>query len=221
MQAFLLLEEKTSEKLQEANDNMAKAEKEFAKKYNVNLVDSKSELTEKMGTAGKVNSYTDKLYIIFFKCNWEDGQLFNALNARKLNDAEQARNSLIGFSKEGLDALKVDSLRTFQGSPALAAACREALQFYGSMAKNDIPKLTDYYLKQENFGKIKKSMEAKGNNRTQQDVDQYNKAVKDINASVNSFNQLNQTLNSRRQEELQNWENAEKAFRDELIPYYK
>jgi hypothetical protein len=221
MQAFLLLEEKTSEKLQEANDNMAKAEKEFAKKYNVNLVDSKSDLTEKMGTAGKVNSYTDKLYIIFFKCNWEDGQLFNALNAHKLNDAEQARNSLIGFSKEGLDALQVDSLRTFQGSPSLAVACREALQFYGSMAKNDIPKLTDYYLKQENFDKIKKSMEAKGSNRTQQDVDQYNKAVKDINASVNSFNQLNQTLNSRRQEEVQNWENSEKAFRDELIPYYK
>ena len=67
MQAFLLLEEKTSEKLQEANEDLAKAEKEFAAKYKVNLVDSKTELTEKMGTAGKVNSYTDKLYIIFFQ----------------------------------------------------------------------------------------------------------------------------------------------------------
>lgn len=221
MQAFLLLEEKTSEKLQEANEDLAKAEKEFAVKYKVNLVDSKTELTEKMGTAGKVNSYTDKLYIIFFKCNWEDGQLFNALNAHKLNDAEQARNSLIGFTKEGLEELQADSLRTFQGNPSLAAGCRDALQFYNSMAKNDIPKLTDYYLKQENFDKIKKSVEAKGNNRTQEDVDQYNKAVKDINSSVNSFNQLNQDLNTRRQQVVQNWENAEKSFRDELIPYYK
>ena len=90
--------------------------------------------------------------------------------------------------------------------------CRDALQFYSSMAKNDIPKLTDYYLKQENFDKIKKSLEAKGNNRTQEDVDQYNKAVKDINSSVNSFNQLNQDLNSRRQEVVQNWENAEKII---------
>ncbi len=221
MQAFLLLEEKTSEKLQEANEDLAKAEKEFAAKYKVNLVDSKTELTEKMGTAGKVNSYTDKLYIIFFKCNWEDGQLFDALNAHKLNDAEQARNSLIGFTKEGLEALQTDSLRTFQGNPSLAVGCRDALQFYNTMAKNDIPKLTDYYLKQENFDKIKKSLEAKGNNRTQEDVDQYNKAVKDINASVNSFNLLNQNLNSRRQEVVQNWENSEKTFRDELIPYYK
>ena len=221
MQAFLLLEEKASQKLQEASENLAKAEKEFAAKYSVNLVDSKTELTDKMGMAGKVNNYCDRLYIIFFKCNWEDGQLFNALNAHKLNDAEQARSSIIAFAKEGMDALKADSLRTFQGNPSLAVACRDALQFYNNMAQNDIPKLTDFNLKEENFAKIKKSMEAKGNNKTKEDVDQYNKAVKDINASVNNFNQLNQDLNKRRQEAVENWEKAEKAFRDELIPYYK
>lgn len=221
MQAFLILEEKTSEKLQEANTTLANTEKEFAAKYKVNLVDSKNELTEKMGMAGKVNSYTDKIYIIFFKCNWEDGQLFNSLNAHKLNDAEQARNSLIGFTTEGLKGLQSDSLRTFNGNPSLSAGCRDALQFYSNMAKNDIPKLMDFYLKEENFDKIKKSLEAKGNNKTKEDVDQYNKAVKDINMSANSFNQLNQDLNTRRQEVVQNWEKAEKSFRDDLIPYYK
>jgi len=221
MQAFLLLEEKTSEKLQEASENLGKAEKEFAGKYGVNLVDTKSELNDKMGTAGKVNSYCDRIFILFFKCNWEDGELFHALNAHKLNDAEQARNSLIGFTKEGLEALKADSLRTFEGNPALSAGCREALLSYQSMATDDIPKLTDFYLKQENFDKIKKSLEAKGDNKTKEDIDQYNKAVRDINASINNFNQLNQQLNKRRQEIVENWENAEKTFRDEVIPYYK
>lgn len=221
MQAFLLLEEKTSEKLREASENLSLAEKNFSAKYNVNLVNTKNELTDKMGTADQVNNYCDNLYILFFKCNWEDGQLFNALNAHKLNDAEQARNSLIGFSQEGQAALQTDSLRTFQGNPALSAGCREALLFYGSMAKNEIPKLTDFYLKEENFNKIKKSLEAKGANKTKEDVEQYNKAVKDINASVINFNQLNQDLNKNRQEVVENWEKAEKAFRDELIPYYK
>ena len=221
MQAFLLLGEKASEKLQEASENLGKAEKEFAGKYGVNLIDTKNELSDKLGTAGKVNSYCDQVYIIFFKCNWEDGQLFNALNAHKLNDAEQARNSLIGFAKEGLEALKADSLRTFQGNPTLAAGCREALIAYNSVAQEDIPRLTDFYLKQENFDKIKKSLEAKGSNKTKDDVDQYNRAVKDINASVNSFNQLNQDLNKRRQEIVQNWETSEKTFRDEVVPYYK
>ena len=221
MQAFLLLEEKTSQKLEEASANLTKAEKQFAAKYKVNLVDTKNELSDKMGTAGSVNNYCDKLYIIFFKCNWEDGQLFKALNAHKLNDAEQARNSLIAFAQEGLAALQADSLRTFKGNPALSAGCREALLLYNAMAKNDIPKLTDFYLKQENFDKIKKSIEAKGSNKTKEDVDQYNKAVRDINYSVNNFNLLNQDLNKQRLQIVQNYETAEKTFRDEVIPYYK
>jgi hypothetical protein len=221
MQAFLLLEEKATEKLEEASAALSKAEKDFAAKYEVILVDSKNELFDKMSAAGNVTQYCDELYIIFFKCNWEDGQLFNALNSHKINDAEQARNSLISFAEEGLTELKADSLKNFKGNSGLAAGCRDALQFYLYMAKNDIPKLTDYYLKQENFDKIKKSMNAKGNNRTQDDVNEYNKAVKEMNASVSDFNQLNQDLNKRRQDVSQNWENSEKTFKDDLMPHYK
>ena len=221
MQAYLLLEEKTSEKLTEASNNLSKSEKEFAAKYAVNLVDTKNELSEKMGTAGKANRYCDKVFILFFKCNWEDGELFKALNSHKLNDAEQARNSMINFANEGLEALKSDSMRIFQGNPGLAIACRESLEFYRSIAKIDVPKLMDFYLKQENFDKIKASLDAKGSSKTKEDVALYNKAVKDINASVNDFNQLNQDLNKSRQQTAANWENKEKAFRDEIMPYYK
>jgi len=221
MQAYLLLQEKTSEKLEEASANLRKAEKEFAAKNEVTLVDTKNELFDKMTSAGKVNKYCDNLYILFFKCNWEDGQLFKALNAHKINDVEQARNSLIHFAEEGLTALKSDSLKDFKGNSGLASGCRQALEFYLSMAKNNIPKLTDFYLKQENFDKIKKNLEAKGNNRTRQDVDEYNKAVKEMNASVGDFNQLNQDLNKRRQEVNQHWEDSEKGFKDDLMPYYK
>lgn len=221
MQAYLLLEEKTSEKLEEASANLAKAETDFAAKYKVTLVESKNDLFDKMSSAGNINRYCDKLYIIFFKCNWEDGQLFKALNSHKINDAEQARNSLIHFADEGLTALKADSLKNFKGNSGLANGCREALVFYSRMAKNDIPKLTDFYLKQENFDKIKKSMEAKGSNKTKEDVKEYNKAVKEMNSSVSRFNQLNQDLNKRRQEVSQNWESAEKTFKDDLMPYYK
>jgi hypothetical protein len=221
MQVYLLLEEKTSEKLTEASNNLSWSEKEFAAKYAVNLVDTKTELSGKMSTAGKVNRYCDRVFILFFKCNWEDGELFKALNNHKLNDAEQARNSMINFAKEGLESLKNDSIRIFQGNPRLAIICRESLDFYNSMAKYDVPKLMDFYLKQENFDKIKTSLEAKGNNKTKEDIDQYNKAVKDINAGVNDFNQRNLDLNKRRQQIAVNWENEEKAFRDEIMPYYK
>src|ERR1700712_504344 len=55
MQAYLLLEEKTSQKLQDASEDLTRAEKEFAAKYKVNLVNTKNELTDKMALSGKVN----------------------------------------------------------------------------------------------------------------------------------------------------------------------
>src|SRR5450432_543158 len=221
MQAYLLLQERTSEKLHEASENLSNAEKAFAKKYSVNLVDSKSELSDKMGLSGKVNRYSDRVCIIFFKCNYEDGELFRALNSAKLTDAEQARNGLMSYASEGLQALKTDSLAGFQGNPRLAISCRQSLEFYNNMAKTDIPKLTDFYLKQENFNKMKAAMEAKGSKRTKEDVEQYNNAVQDLNRSVSGFNELNDELNHRRAEVVQDWEREEKTFRDELIPYYK
>jgi len=88
------------------------------------------------------------------------------------------------------------------------------------MAETDLPKQIDFYLKQENFNKIKKAMDAKAN-KTQQDIDEFNKAVKEMNASVNSYNQAVQNINTQRTTILNNWESAEKAFNDTHMPYYK
>jgi hypothetical protein len=221
MQTYLQLQEQSSEKLEEAFDNLSKAEKDFAARHGVTLVETKNELGEKMASASQVSRYCDRIYILFFKCNWEDGQLFNALNSHQLSEAEQARTSLIRFSEEGLNALNADSLKSYKGNSGLKNGCRQALEFYNRMAKNDIPKLTDFYLKQENFGKIRKKLDAKGSSRTQEDVDEYNKAVREMNADAGSFNQLTQSLNKQRQEVSQGWEAAEQSFRDDVMPYYK
>jgi hypothetical protein len=207
MQAYLLLQEITNQKLKEAAAKMTQAEKDFAAKYNVNLIETKDELSD--------------LFIVFFKCNWEDGEMTKAYNNKKVNDAEQARNALIHFSEDGMAMLKSDSLRSFQGNPALANSCLQALQFYDHLAKIDAPKMTDYFLKQENFEKIKKNMDAKSDSRTKEDVDAYNKAVKDINAAVNNYNQLNQDLNKRREEVSADWEKAEWDFKNDMMPHYK
>ena len=57
--------------------------------------------------------------------------------------------------------------------------------------------------------------------RTQQDVDSYNKAVTDLNNAVNTFNQINNDLNSGRNNANQIWEATEKNFMDVHTPYYK
>ena len=220
MQAFLLLQEKVSERLQQASDTLHKAIADFATKYNVKLVDDKSALGEKMEAAGKVNSYSNDVFIAFFKANWQDSKVVEAMNNKKVNEIEQTRNALLQYANEGIKAL--DTLRTFNSDPTLANACRQVLQYYKTTAESDIPKLTDFYLKQENFEKIKRDFDGKPQSkRTRQDVDAYNKAIKDINEAINKFNQANNAINKGRNQVLQNWSAAQKKFSDTHMPYYR
>jgi hypothetical protein len=116
----------------------------------------------------------------------------------------------------------LDTLRTFDGDPSLANACRQALEFYKTMSEKDMAQLSDYYLKQEEFEKSKKEFDSKSqSSRTKEDVDNYNKFIKDINAAVNSFNQTNTKINKKRTEIINDWQDNEKKFTDEHMPHYK
>ena len=217
MQAYLLLQEKVNEKLKEGSADLQKTTHEFAAKYNVQLTEGKTALTEKMETAGKLNTYINHVYLAFFKCNWEDGQMVKAMNDKKISDVEQARSALSGFVTEGLKSL--DTLKAFDGDPSLASSCRQVLTFYKNLADNDMPKLTEFYVKQEDFAKLKKTFDA-NSNHTKEEVDNYNKTIKDINGSINTFNQLNNKVNNGRTQALNNWQETEKKFADDHMPHY-
>lgn len=220
MQAYLLLQEMTEQKLKDAAEKMSRAEKAFAEKHNIKMSDEKSEFGKKLETTGKLSKYRNQLFLIFFKCNWQDGVITDAMNNKKLNDMEQARSALVKYADEGLQAL--DTLKHFNGDASLASACRQVLNYYRKAAENELPKLTDFFLKQENFEKIKKAFDAKPESqRTQQDVDAYNKAIKEVNAAINDFNRLNDQLNRLRQQAIRNWQEAEKEFTDRNMPHYR
>ncbi len=220
MQLYLLLQEKTNDTLKAANDRMDQAVTDFAAKYNVKLLNDKSELGQKMDQAGKVSKYRDKVYLLFFKCNWQENQLTDALNKKNTIKIEQARSALSNYASDGLAAL--DSLKSFQNDPSLAVACKQALTFYKKEADVDIPKVSDFMLKEENFNKIKTSFDATPqSSRTQKDVDAYNKAVNEMNGAVNVANQTNANLNNNRKQIIDGWNNAEKSFNDNHVPFYK
>ncbi len=220
MQAYLLLQEKTSEKIQEANQKMHDAEVAFAAKYNVNLIEQKSELGEKLGMAGKLNHYRNQLYLMYFKCNWQYGEIIKAMNDGKITEAEQGRNSMIRFAGEGLAGL--DSLKSFDGDPSMALMCKDVLLIYKNIGENDMPKQIDYFLKKESFEKMQKSFEAKSqSDRTKQDVNAYNAAVKDINKASDLYNSTNKKISEEISDADDQWNKTEKSFADEHMPYYK
>ena len=218
MQAYLLLQDKINDKLHEAWSNLDKATNDFAAKYNVILSRDETPLGSKMQAADHLDKYVNTVFLAFFKANWEDNQLVKAMNDKKVNDMEQARNALSSYAAEGLKGL--DTIKPYESDASLIGACRRALLFYQKAADKDVPKLTDFYVKQEDFDKLKKAFENKGSSRTQADVDTYNKAVNDLNTSVKGFNQTNTQLNNDRAQALNDWNNTEKKFNDEHMPHY-
>jgi hypothetical protein len=172
-----------------------------------------------MATADKLDKHINSVFLAFFKCNWEDNQLVKAMNDKKVKDMEQARSALASYAAQGLKDL--DTLKPFEGDPSLIVSCRKALQFYQQEAEKDVPRLTDFYVKQEEFEKQKKAMEARGNGRTKEDVDAYNKAVNDFNAGVKAFNQTNQKVNGGRGVAVNDFNESERKFADEHMPHYR
>lgn len=221
MQAYLLLQEKTSEKLNEASLKRRQATKDFAARNNVNLVEGgTNEFAEKMKKASAVVEYRNIIYLLFFKCNWQWNEMNKAIKTNKVTDIEQARNAVITYAKEGLAVL--DTMKIFSGDPSLANACKFALNQYKRMSENDVPKMTDFILKNENFEKVKKSFDSKPQkDRTQQDIDTYNKAVNDMNAGVNTFNSTAKFIADTQTNIIDTYNKAGKEFADRHTPYFK
>lgn len=216
MEAYMLAQEKANEKLQEASAKQSETQKRFAEKHNIKLVQNTSELDLKMKTASAVMKHYDEVYLIFFKCYKQEAYLMEALEKKNVNSIEQNINSLQSFAEAGLDKLK--GVEPFSGDGSLISACRNLLNFYKEEAKKTTAQ-SDFILKQENFLKIKKQFDSKpAGKRTQQDVDDFNKAVKEANEGVNDYNKTNNELNKKRTTNLDNWNNTVKRYLDTYVP---
>lgn len=219
MEAYMLAQEKANEKLQQASEKQNLMQKQFAEKHNIKLQQNTSELEAKMKTASEVMHHYNEVYLIFFKSYKQEAYLMEAVANKNVNGIEQNINSLQGFAEEGLEKLK--TLKPYTGDGSLISACRNMLNFYKEEAKKSSA-ISDFFLKEENFTKIKKKFEAKpAGSRTQKDVDEFNKAVSDINAGVNTYNNTNNELNKKRSANLDGWNNVVKRYMDTYIPQQK
>ncbi len=219
MELYLLLQEKINDTLKAATDRMDVAEKSFATKYNVTLTDDKSQLTQKMELANKVSKYHDKVYLLFFKCEWQESQVMDNMGKKNITKTEQARSALLKYANDGLAGL--DSLASYDNDPIIADACRQSLAFYKKEAETEFTKISDFLLKEEEFTKIKAAYDAKPQNtRTQQDTDAYKKAEADLNTSFAVANQTFKGIIADRNKVIINWNNAEEKFSNKYMPYY-
>ncbi|HEY8400129.1 MAG TPA: hypothetical protein VIK89_02645 [Cytophagaceae bacterium] len=220
MEAYYLAQDAAGEKLEEAHQRLKETEKKFAEAHNVNLITNDDELSKKLEIASKVNKYHRTIYLIFFKSYKQEAYLLEAINNKNINSIEQNKNTLASFAQEGLDKLAKQS--AYNGDNSLIAACKQLLEFHKAACKDKINIMTNYYLKEENFNKIKKAFDTKKESeRTQADVDEYNKAVNELNKAVEEFNSTNIALNDSRNKIIDNWNKTSQSFLNKHTPKHK
>ena len=217
MEAYMTAKEMANEKMNLAAFMVAEQQKVFAAKYNITLQVADDQLSNNMNAANEVYNYYNEIYLIFFKSYIQEKYLIEAINKKDVSAIEQNKNALAATSVEGLEKLK--SITNFKGDNTVVDACIEILTFYKDEAENKIALITDYFIKTENFNTIKTSFDQiKPNNRTQADVDSYNTAVNEMNASVAVYNTTNTELSTNRGKYLDNWNNATAKFTDKHVP---
>ena len=121
-------------------------------------------------------------------------------------------------AQEGLKLL--ESVKAFDGDNSLVTACKAMQNFYIMEVNDKIAIQTEYFLTKERFEKMKKEFEKKSS-PTKEEVESYNKNIAEINKASNNYNTTNQFLNNKRNEVLNDWNNAVNAFFDTHTPHYK
>lgn len=219
MEAYMLAQEQAQKKLGEANDKLMRTQRDFAKRHEVKILESESELERKSKEASALMKHHSDVYLIFFKAFHQEGYVMEALAKNNLTALEQSKNALLKYANEGQEKLR--SMKGYNNDPSLIAVCRDILTFFEEEARK-LNYATDFLMQQEAFAKMKKSFDSKpAAQRTQKDVDDFNKGVKDINFAVNTFNSTNNALNKERSRVLNNWNNASKQYLDQYMPVQK
>jgi hypothetical protein len=219
MEAYLLAKEIASEKLNEAGEKVSRQQKVFTAAHNIKVIENNSKLTQKLETSGKVIKYYNQLYLIFFKSYKNELYLLEALEKGDVNAKEQTKNALLQSATDGLQ--KIGPIPAFNGDATLKNACQQLLNFYKQEAATSMPVVIEFDLRRENFEKMKKAFEAKrSNERTQADIDLYNKSAKEMNEAVNRVNSVNSELNKKRSLLLDQWNKAADQFLHRHTPRY-
>jgi hypothetical protein len=217
MEAYMLAQEKANDKLDVAHEAMADAQKAFADRHGITLVDADDKVSKNLAIAGKAFSYYNRLYLVFFKAYKQEAYLLDALQKNDMNGFKQNADALAKVSQEGL--AKLDTAKAFKGDMILIKSAKDMLKFFEMEATKKVPEILEFQLAKENFDKIKAAFDAKSEkSRTKADVDEYNAGINAINKASANFNAINQDLNTKRTTYLNAWNNAVSTFLGKHVP---
>lgn len=217
MEAYILAQKLADERMQEAQETYENAQKDYAKRNNINLIESQSELGRKMKISNKVFEHKNDVYLVFFKSNIQERFMLSALSTKDISAIQQNANALQTLSLEGMKS--VDTIDLYKEDTSLVKATKKALEFYVAETEKATPKLIEFFLLNEKFTAIKNAIDKKSSkDRTKKEIDQYNAMANEMNKAIVDFNKANEKLNKERTKIINQWNEASAKFLSRHIP---
>jgi len=157
------------------------------------------------------------MYLIYFKVYINEVYLMDALEKNNISGIQQSANALSESAKEGLTILK--DVETYKNDQSIVLATKAAFEFFIDEADTKMPELVAFLVLKNDFETIQNSLEkTPEKKRTKEQVDTYNKKVKELNKEVNNYNKINQELNSKRQSVISKLNTTNDNFLAKHIP---
>ncbi|AOW21501.1 LIC11966 family surface protein [Urechidicola croceus] len=217
MEAYMMARELADQKMSDAQDEFEKNFYAYAEKHNIEITEGETDLGKKMKISNEVFEHYNKMYLIFFKVNINEIYLWEAIEKQDISAIQQNANSLSETAKEGLEILKTVEL--YKNDQSLLASTKAIFDFFIDEAENKVPKITDFLILNEDFESIKTTLDkTPERKRTKEQINNYNKKVKEINNAVKAYNKTNAELNTKRQKAFDNLNNTNDNFLSKHIP---
>lgn len=217
MEAYILAQELADKKMEESQAEYEANFYAFANKHNIQIIENENDLGKKMKISNEVFEHYNDMYLVYFKVYINEIYLWDAIEANNVSAIQQNANALNTAAKEGLEILKTKG--TYNNDESIINATKTAFEFFIEESEQKIPEITDFLILNEDFEKIKTNLEATPERkRTKEQIDAYNKKVKDINKAIKNYNKVNTELNNKRQQIINDLNNTNANFLAKHIP---
>lgn len=217
MEAYVLAQEMADQKMEESQQEYERNFYEYAAKHDIQIIESESDLGKKMKISNDVFEHYHDMYLTYFKVYINEIYLMDAIEKNDVSAIQQNANALVAAAKEGLELL--ETKEAYKKDQSVINATKKAFEFFIDEGENQIPIITEFLIVNEDFEKIKSTLEQTNERkRTKEQVDNYNKKVKEVNEGADNYNKVNAVLNTKRQNAINSLNNANANFLSKHIP---
>ncbi len=217
MEAYLMTRDLINQKLVSENEKVNNAFKSFALKYNITLNEGDTELGKKIKISNEVFDYHTALYLIFFKANFTDINLSNAIEKKDLSAIQQNSNTLIQYAEEGLE--KIKTIPPYNKDASILNATKKTLEYYKKEAQQYVPTVVNFLMFNDKFENAKKSIDSKSQkDRTKEEIDNYNGMVKQVNKEIDTFNKVSNANVQEKNMIINSWDATGENFINSQVP---